>query len=207
MAPKVVDKEQRAKEIALVALEVFSERGVKDTSISQIAEAAGIGKGTIYEYFSSKEDLIFKALITWMEHFSVAAEELIAGVENPEDQLRCSIHGMMEHFLNDPQVIRLLMALFELMYTVKDIAQYHIIRDGFAGMRKGIIQILLDGVGRGIFRPEIAPHAEKIAINLLAYLDGIAMHYYVSDNYFDLLEQVDFFVENLLRSLRKKDPA
>ncbi len=40
------------------ALELFSERGVHDTPMSQIAERASIGVGTIYRYFPGKEALI-----------------------------------------------------------------------------------------------------------------------------------------------------
>jgi len=41
------------------ALKLFAEKGFSDTSISAIAEEAGIGKGTIYWYFESKKDLFF----------------------------------------------------------------------------------------------------------------------------------------------------
>ena len=63
MSPKLVDKEQRKQEIALVALDLFAEKGIEAASISEVAKAAGIGKGTVYEYFASKEELIVSAFM------------------------------------------------------------------------------------------------------------------------------------------------
>ena len=52
-----------------------------------------------------------------------------------------------------------------------------------------------------MFRPEVARDAERIAINLTAYLDGIGLHYCMSKDYIDLKQQVDFHIAHLLPSL------
>jgi AcrR family transcriptional regulator len=46
------------------AAHVFATRGYTGTLIADIAAKAGVGKGTIYEYFNSKEDLFF-AVFEW----------------------------------------------------------------------------------------------------------------------------------------------
>ena len=61
MSPKIVDRDLRRREIAMAALEVFAEHGFEATSISQIAAAAGVGKGTIYLYFATKAELTVEA--------------------------------------------------------------------------------------------------------------------------------------------------
>jgi hypothetical protein len=80
----------------------------------------------------------------------------------------------------------------------------HIMKEMHIGMRRMVVDILLDGVSRGIFRPEIAKHAEKFAVNLLAYLDGLVFHGIFSKNYFDVTQQVDFYLENLIRAILAK---
>lgn len=53
------DKEET---ILSAAISVFQEKGFPNTSIQDIATAAGLAKGTLYEYFKSKDDLFIQAL-------------------------------------------------------------------------------------------------------------------------------------------------
>lgn len=55
-------KDARPQEILDAALAVFADRGFAAASMEQVATRAGISKGTLYLYFSSKEDL-FKAVV------------------------------------------------------------------------------------------------------------------------------------------------
>jgi len=50
-------RDRKAKLITEAAAAVFAERGFRSARVADIAERAGIGKGTVYEYFRSKEDL------------------------------------------------------------------------------------------------------------------------------------------------------
>lgn len=55
-------KEARPAELMAAALDLFVERGFAATRLDDVAARAGVSKGTLYLYFSSKEDL-FKAVI------------------------------------------------------------------------------------------------------------------------------------------------
>ena len=93
--------------------------------------------------------------------------------------------------------------MFQMLLSVeKGLLGHDPIREMFEGFRKAIVDILLDGVEKGMFRPQIARDAEKIAINLTAYRDGIFLHYTMSKDLFDLQEQVDSYLDELLRSLK-----
>ncbi len=56
----IVDKVQKRRDIALACKEIFFQNGINDLTISQIAKTAGVGKGTIYDYFKNKEDIVFE---------------------------------------------------------------------------------------------------------------------------------------------------
>lgn len=47
----------------------FAQNGFHNTLVSDIAERAGVGKGTIYRYFTSKEELFCSIIVNQMEHF------------------------------------------------------------------------------------------------------------------------------------------
>lgn len=55
-------KEARPAELMAAALDIFVERGFAATRLDEVAARAGVSKGTLYLYFSSKEEL-FKAVI------------------------------------------------------------------------------------------------------------------------------------------------
>ena len=67
MAPKVIDKQEKRKQIIKAAIRVFARLGLPNTKMLQVAEAAGIGKGTIYEYFKSKDELFIAAFHAFIE--------------------------------------------------------------------------------------------------------------------------------------------
>ena len=55
-------KDARPAEIVEAALALFAERGFAATKLEDVAARAGIGKGTLYLYFSNKEEL-FRAVV------------------------------------------------------------------------------------------------------------------------------------------------
>ncbi len=67
---------QSKKQLIMEAgLAVFSQRGFHKAKIEDIAQEAGIGKGTVYEYFISKEQLFQEILREGMESFDAAIHE------------------------------------------------------------------------------------------------------------------------------------
>lgn len=65
----IVDKEKKRSDIACSCKEILLEHGIKNLTISQIAKTAGVGKGTMYEYFENKEDIVFEIITMFItEH-------------------------------------------------------------------------------------------------------------------------------------------
>jgi AcrR family transcriptional regulator len=62
------------------ALKIFAQKGFFRTTVEDIADATGVAKGTVYLYFSNKEDL-YTASID--EHFNRALEMLSEVAESP----------------------------------------------------------------------------------------------------------------------------
>lgn len=60
----IVNKEEKRRNIALSCRALLLEHGINSLTISQIANTAGVGKGTIYEYFENKEDIVFEIITT-----------------------------------------------------------------------------------------------------------------------------------------------
>ena len=95
MSPRIVDKEQKKRKIIAAALKVFASKGYKATRTSDIAEAAGIGKGTIYEYFRSKEELIEAIFESLFLDYELRLEELTESYLAPVEAILASFEQMM----------------------------------------------------------------------------------------------------------------
>jgi len=84
--------EEKRRAILDAALHVFAERGFSEARISDIAIAAGVGKGTVYLYFASKEDL----LVGVLEFFADEAVGMIDAVDWVEGDPRAKLQGFLE---------------------------------------------------------------------------------------------------------------
>lgn len=76
----IVNKEEKRRNIALSCRELLLENGINSLTISQIAQTAGVGKGTIYEYFENKEDIVFEIITTFIADHE---KKLLALVDEP----------------------------------------------------------------------------------------------------------------------------
>lgn len=90
-------KEARPEEITAAALELFVERGFAATRLEDVAARAGVSKGTVYLYFTSKEDL-FKAVVREGLVLPIAEmKDVVAQFSgNSFDLLRMLVHGWWE---------------------------------------------------------------------------------------------------------------
>lgn len=204
LSAKLVDKDQKRRDIARAAMEVFSRGGMDAVSMRLVAGKAGIGKGTIYEYFDSKDELIAAAILIWIEDLIEGARLLSQQEVDPEKRLRIFVGQTMAVFTRDQSAIQTAISVFQVILSNLDNnLWFDPIQSAFKDTWKTIAQIIMDGSEKGVFRIQDREDAKKIAINLLAFLDGICLHYYASGGRFDIKEQVDHYMKYLLEETLK----
>ncbi|MEA2091887.1 MAG: TetR/AcrR family transcriptional regulator [Campylobacterota bacterium] len=84
----IVDKVQKRKDIALACKEIFFKHGINDLTISQIAKTAGVGKGTIYDYFKNKEDIVFEIVNILIQERNVIIEKRMSELIITKDKIK-----------------------------------------------------------------------------------------------------------------------
>ena len=87
MAPKVEDKEQRRKEINRTCSDLIHDIGMKKLTVAQVAIKAGIGKGTIYEYFENKDDIVFEIMNIHIDTYHNEFLETIKDVKSTKQKI------------------------------------------------------------------------------------------------------------------------
>lgn len=96
-----MERERSPKEIkildAAAALLNENKIAVSSLKVADIAQRAGIGKGTVYEYFSSKEEILQEAICRYLTYqINVVWEQASSQATFKE-----SVYAMMEQMLND----------------------------------------------------------------------------------------------------------
>ena len=80
--------EDKRRAILDAALRVFARRGFAAARISDIAAAAEIGKGTVYLYFASKEDLLMGVFESRVDDILSMIDEMVVSQVTPREGLR-----------------------------------------------------------------------------------------------------------------------
>jgi len=74
----IVNKEKKRNDIACACKDILLEHGIKNLTVSQIAKTANIGKGTVYEYFKNKEEIVFEIMTVFIAEYENKLTEIVA---------------------------------------------------------------------------------------------------------------------------------
>src|SRR5678815_1427507 len=107
------DKEVRRQAILDAAERLFVKHPERMASVSEVAESAGLGKGTVYLYFPSKEEML---LALHERHVAAFFEELTSLLERPGPHSFDAIFAVVrKHIVRSPDYLPLTSICFGLM--------------------------------------------------------------------------------------------
>jgi len=101
-------QERRRTEILDAAAKLFAEHGFADADTQVLADVLKVGKGTLYRYFPSKQELFLAAVDRVMHRLREYVEAGIANVEDPLEHVTCGVHAYLSFFAEHPQFVELL---------------------------------------------------------------------------------------------------
>ncbi|AEG60986.1 TetR/AcrR family transcriptional regulator [Desulforamulus ruminis] len=91
-----LQKEQTREALLEKAFEVFAQRGIMNTRMSDIAQAAGVSHGTVFAHFRTQEVLITEVIETYGRKIALRTHELADSCEHMEEVLAAHLAGIME---------------------------------------------------------------------------------------------------------------
>lgn len=144
-------KDARPGEIVEAALRLFAERGFAATKLEDVAAAAGIGKGTIYLYFPTKDDL-FRAVVRQAVLPNLEAATALAA--DPEVSAAETLRLLAERFLEvmDSDLTAIPKLIVAEAGNFPALARFYADEVAHKGMAL-IRGVLARGIERGEFRP------------------------------------------------------
>ncbi len=164
-------KAERPQEILEAAFTEFSRNGYASTALDQIAERAGVTKGTIYVYFENKEHLF----ISMVREITKTTFETVHGMleshqGSTADLLRAQFSFMYQHIVEDHrrrEVVRMLIAEAPRFPELADRYHDEILQPCLEMLRAAIQR----GMDSGEFRKSSIINAPQIVIAPIALVD------------------------------------
>lgn len=165
------DKRLRLVEAACA---VFAEKGYASTRVAEIAERAGVGKGTVYEYFSSKEELLFAVFETINADISSRMNDALASGETTEEQLH-NVLRLGAEVISEQVDLQPVILDFWAASRGKDIEETYrrAVVASYTFFRNLISNFIREGQNKGEFRTSI--DAEALATLVVATVDGLGI--------------------------------
>lgn len=199
MAPRIVDKQARREEITQAATEVFARKGFQGASVDDIAEAAGVSKGTLYSYFENKEALFYAAFEAFQAETVARCEAAMAAKESARDKLTACLTLTVETLREHIDLFPLTLELWAAASSGPARERFAVVMEGlyrqFRGMTAGLIEA---GKSAGEFREDV--DAESVAAWLVGGLDGLMLQYWF-DQSIDARGWTDSFLDTVLRGI------
>jgi AcrR family transcriptional regulator len=198
-------KDARPGEIIEAALRLFADRGYAATKLEAVAAAAGIGKGTIYLYFPTKEDL-FRAVVRQAVLPNLEAIAAIAA--DPNNSAAAILRAIAERFLVvfDTDLTAIPKLVVAESGNFPSLARFYAEEVVYKGMAL-IRAVLARGIARGEFRPidldSALPLFSAPLLLLVLWKHSLGRH---TDIQFDPHAVVATHLDVLLRGLAADPP-
>lgn len=200
MAARIADRPAKTGAILRAAAQVFAEQGYQAATMDAIAERAGIGKGTVYEYFRNKQELFFAVFDNYIASMErLARESVERRSATASAQIRQAIHTLLAMGAEERDLFPLVFEFWSASASPDRQARVAtLFRDTYAKFRTLLAGQIRKGQRKGEF--DRAADASQVAAVLVGALDGLFLQAWF-DPKLDPVSMGDDFVTILLQGL------
>ncbi len=174
---RVARKKEKTRRVLLdVALALFHEKGIYWTKIEDITERADIGKGTFYQYFESKEELLADLLKEGLDQLLARTTTAMHSVSPGIGQIKKIVEARLDFFVDHPEYLLLLHQIRGLLQLQTESSKelrriYSLHLDQLGTMLQPALE---EGGGKG-------PSARDLAVALAAFTSGLLTYHLLFD--------------------------
>ncbi|MFN2151764.1 MAG: TetR/AcrR family transcriptional regulator [Anaerolineales bacterium] len=143
---------RRRKEIFDASVHLFLDKGFNETSMREIAKAAGVGKSTLYDYFNSKDEILISYFEDEIQKITARAQQINQQDLSVSEKLR-QIMEMHLAYLVDNRLLYLKLTVEAQRLALGSQQQIQVARHAYQDMLRSLIE---EGIQKGEFR-EINP--------------------------------------------------
>ena len=194
----IVNKEEKRKAIAIACSDLLLERGIGNLTISELAKTAGVGKGTIYEYFENKEDIVFEIISTFMMEF----EKRLLGVVDEAADTKGKIFHFFSLLFEDDSYQKQLKTYQEYLAISLTNGTEQMVAFSI-GCKEKFRKILSRIVDDGIKKGEIREESRELVPAMLLFEKGLVVDSKAAN--VDPKFEIDRFLDALFKLIEKRE--
>ena len=194
-------------ELLDAAERLFSAQGVSNTSMMQVAEAAGVTRGAIYHHFDNKLDL----MDSMMERVRLPFDQMLEQtsqrhLDNPLALLRARLLNIVELLQRDPHTQSVINILFHICEYVDETLPIHF---RHLRARNNCVDectvLLQQAIERGQMPASANP--AQIVVGMVAMIDGIIYNWLLDPDYFNVIEAAEQALDTFILGLQHRTSA
>jgi len=191
---KKIDKQN---DIIAAATHIFAKKGFSNTSISDIAKVARVGNSTIYEYFKSKEDLLYSIPEYSLRFLKKDFNDRLNQLLNAEHKIRVLTDHLFEFYQRNPDYVTIL--LLELQSNIKypNTEAYKFLK-AYSVLPA---EILRQGKDEGVFRPEVDERTYRDMF--FGAIENMILRWQLSNDPKDLVSEKGKLFDLLIHAIAK----
>jgi TetR/AcrR family transcriptional regulator, cholesterol catabolism regulator len=142
----------RRDELLELAATMMAERGLRATTVRDIADAAGILSGSLYHHFSSKEEMVDEVLRGFLDWLFARYQQIIDSEPNPLERLKGLFLASFEAIeTRHAQVV----IYQDEAKRLSSHARFAYVEKRNREQRKMWLDVLNQGIAEGYFRPDL----------------------------------------------------
>jgi len=192
--------EARKKQILGAAERVFALKGFQEATISDVAREARVSDATIYEYFPSKEELLFSIPGETARRGKEEIESVLKMVRGAANKIRVIIYHYLRFYNSHPEYASVAMLVLKPHRKFMETAAYRDVQE----LSRLILQVVKEGVEKGEIAPEVDVYLARALI--LGGIDHVVTRWVLRGKPEYLEALVDPLTDMLMKGIGPRMP-
>lgn len=142
----------RREQLLAIAANVFADKGFRNTTVRDIADAAGILSGSLYHHFDSKESMVDEILSTFQEELFGQYDAILASNDDARTKLESAVRVSFEAIDKHPHEVAIFQNDAGHLGTFE---RFGYLADRNAQSRQVWVTLIEEGVRTGVLRPDL----------------------------------------------------
>lgn len=142
----------RRTELLAIAAQLFADKGFRNTTVRDIADAAGILSGSLYHHFDSKESMVDEILSTFQEELFGQYDAILASADDARTKLERAVRVSFEAIENHPHEVAIYQNDADFLGGFD---RFGYLKDRNAQSRQVWVTLIEEGVQTGVLRGDL----------------------------------------------------